>query len=272
MTKAFADLSTPMVADACVRSGVPLRAAPPGIGAVVPGHRIAGRALPARHYGSVDVFLEAFGRAGQGDVLVIDNGGRAGRGVCRRPGGAGSQGGRAGGPGGVGTAPRHARAGGDRPSGIQLRQLPARPGAAGRAGARGAGHCAVRDAPGEWRRRCLRRRRRRVVRRRRACRERCWRRRTRSGRPSANRPARSGRARRCASRRPSTTTWRGALPIRRTPSGSISGGSAAPSRSSWVPGRDMDPGAPAGHDGRDVNVYGDWPPLIGQARLNSFQH
>ncbi|MGW4424556.1 RraA family protein [Streptosporangium sp. NPDC004631] len=76
MLKAFADLSTPLVADACVRGGVPLRVAPAGIGAVVPGHRIAGRALPARHYGSVDVFLEAFGRAGQGDVLVVDNGGR----------------------------------------------------------------------------------------------------------------------------------------------------------------------------------------------------
>src|SRR6266536_449096 len=48
MLKAFADLSTPLVADACVRSDMPLRAAPPGIGAVVPGHRIAGRALPAR--------------------------------------------------------------------------------------------------------------------------------------------------------------------------------------------------------------------------------
>jgi len=77
MLKAFADLSTPLVADACVRSDVPLRAAPPGIRAVVPGHRIAGRALPARHYGSVDVFLEAFGRAEQGDVLVVDNGGRS---------------------------------------------------------------------------------------------------------------------------------------------------------------------------------------------------
>ncbi|MGH3150327.1 MAG: RraA family protein [Streptosporangiaceae bacterium] len=76
MLEDFADLSTPLVADACVRSGVPLRAAPPGIRAVVPGHRIAGRALPVRHYGSVDVFLEAFGGAGQGDVLVIDNGGR----------------------------------------------------------------------------------------------------------------------------------------------------------------------------------------------------
>ncbi|MFE5740525.1 RraA family protein [Streptomyces celluloflavus] len=77
MLKAFADLSTPLVADACVRIGVPLRAAPPGIGAVVPGHRIAGRALPARHYGSVDVFLEACGQAGEGEVLVIDNGGRS---------------------------------------------------------------------------------------------------------------------------------------------------------------------------------------------------
>src|ERR687887_221914 len=73
----FADLSTPLVADACVRIDVPLRAAPPGIAAVVHGHRIAGRALPARHYGSVDVFLEALGRAEQGDVLVVDNGRRS---------------------------------------------------------------------------------------------------------------------------------------------------------------------------------------------------
>ncbi len=57
-------------------SGATCRCAPAAIGAVVSGHRIAGRALPARHYGSVDVFLEAFSRAEQGDVLVIDNGGR----------------------------------------------------------------------------------------------------------------------------------------------------------------------------------------------------
>ncbi|MGV4927563.1 RraA family protein (plasmid) [Streptomyces sp. BHT-5-2] len=76
MLKSFAELSTPLVADACVRLGVPLRAAPPGIGAVTSGHRIAGRALPARHYGSVDIFLEAFTDARPGDVLVIDNGGR----------------------------------------------------------------------------------------------------------------------------------------------------------------------------------------------------
>jgi 4-hydroxy-4-methyl-2-oxoglutarate aldolase len=77
MLKTFADLSTPLLADACIRNDVPLRAAPPGIGAVIPGQRIAGRALAARHYGSVDGFLEAFSRAEQGDVLVIDNGGRS---------------------------------------------------------------------------------------------------------------------------------------------------------------------------------------------------
>ena len=63
------------MADACIRVGVSLRAAPPGISPVVPGSRGAGRALPARHYGSVDVFLEAFGGAEPGDVLVVDNAG-----------------------------------------------------------------------------------------------------------------------------------------------------------------------------------------------------
>lgn len=37
--------------------------------------RAQGRVLPARHFGSVDVFLEALNRASAGDVLVIDNGG-----------------------------------------------------------------------------------------------------------------------------------------------------------------------------------------------------
>ena len=72
----FGGLSTPLVADACIRARVPLRVAPPGIGAVIRGQRIAGRALPARHYGSVDMFLEAFSGAAHGDVLVVDNGGR----------------------------------------------------------------------------------------------------------------------------------------------------------------------------------------------------
>ncbi|MER6395693.1 RraA family protein [Kitasatospora sp. NPDC086009] len=76
MLKAFAELSTPLVADACVRVGVGLRVAPAGVGPVVAGRRVAGRVLPVRHYGSVDVFLEAFGAAEPGDVLVVDNGGR----------------------------------------------------------------------------------------------------------------------------------------------------------------------------------------------------
>ena len=76
MTISFAQLTTPMIADACVRLGVSAFAAPPGIRPVVPGSRVAGRVLPVRHYGSVDVFLEAYGTARPGDVLVIDNGGR----------------------------------------------------------------------------------------------------------------------------------------------------------------------------------------------------
>jgi len=55
---------------------VEVRAAPAGLGPVVPGVKLAGPVLPARHYGSVDVFLEAFGQAEPGDVLVVDNGGR----------------------------------------------------------------------------------------------------------------------------------------------------------------------------------------------------
>src|SRR5947199_7529736 len=74
----FNELSTPLIADGCLRRGVSLRLAPPGIAAVAAGAKIAGRALPARHYGSVDVFLEAFGAARPGDVLVVDNAGRTG--------------------------------------------------------------------------------------------------------------------------------------------------------------------------------------------------
>jgi regulator of RNase E activity RraA len=38
--------------------------------------RVAGAVQPARHHGSVDVFLEAIARAEPGAVLAIDNGGR----------------------------------------------------------------------------------------------------------------------------------------------------------------------------------------------------
>jgi 4-hydroxy-4-methyl-2-oxoglutarate aldolase len=76
LSRAFADLSTPLIADAALRLKIPLRITPPGIRPVTPNQRLAGPALPVRHFGSVDVFLEAMENAQSGDVLVIDNGGR----------------------------------------------------------------------------------------------------------------------------------------------------------------------------------------------------
>jgi regulator of RNase E activity RraA len=70
------DWSTPFIADACGLLGRPVRTGPPGLRPNVPGIRIAGAARPARHAGSVDVFLEAIAAAQPGDVLVIDNAGR----------------------------------------------------------------------------------------------------------------------------------------------------------------------------------------------------
>ena len=72
----FSELSTPLISDACLRLNLPIRFAPVGIGPLHENNHIAGRVLPARHYGSVDVFLEAMGSAQPGDVLVIDNQGR----------------------------------------------------------------------------------------------------------------------------------------------------------------------------------------------------
>jgi regulator of RNase E activity RraA len=76
LQNAFTTLSTPLLADACLRLKVPYRVAPAGIRPVVAGTRLAGRVLPVRHYGSVDIFLEAMHAAADGDVLVIDNQGR----------------------------------------------------------------------------------------------------------------------------------------------------------------------------------------------------
>ena len=69
-------LTTPHLADACLRVGAPVRCAPAGLRAIAPGMRCSGRTRPARHVGSVDVFLEALTGCDHGDVLVIDNGGR----------------------------------------------------------------------------------------------------------------------------------------------------------------------------------------------------
>jgi regulator of RNase E activity RraA len=72
----FAGLSTAHLADACVRAQVQVRCAPAGVKPVVAGGRLAGPALPARHVGSVDIFLEAMQGSTAGQVLVVDDGGQ----------------------------------------------------------------------------------------------------------------------------------------------------------------------------------------------------
>jgi regulator of RNase E activity RraA len=76
MSEAFSKLSTALIADACLDLGVSIYVARIGIRPLVKGWKVAGRVLPARHYGSVDIFLEAMQNAKPGDVLTIDNDGR----------------------------------------------------------------------------------------------------------------------------------------------------------------------------------------------------
>ena len=52
-------IPTAAVADALVRHDVELRLGPDDLSPVIPGVVVAGAALPVRHVGSVDVFLEA---------------------------------------------------------------------------------------------------------------------------------------------------------------------------------------------------------------------
>jgi len=68
--------STPLLADACLRLNVPVRVAPAGLRPLLPGMRAEGPVRAVRHYGSVDVFIEAISQAAAGEVLVIDNGNR----------------------------------------------------------------------------------------------------------------------------------------------------------------------------------------------------
>jgi len=72
----FSTLTTPLVADACLRLGFAMRCPPPEMLPLVSGKPIAGRALPVRHMGSVDAFLSALEGANAGDILTIDNEGR----------------------------------------------------------------------------------------------------------------------------------------------------------------------------------------------------
>ena len=70
-----AGIATAHVADACLRLGRKVRMAPPLL-PVLPDRCVIGCVRPVRHFGSVDVFLEAIAVARAGEILVIDNDGR----------------------------------------------------------------------------------------------------------------------------------------------------------------------------------------------------
>jgi 4-hydroxy-4-methyl-2-oxoglutarate aldolase len=70
------NLTTPHLADGCLRADVPIRCAPADVRPLLPGMRCAGRVRPVRHVGSIDIFFEVLQGAAPGEVLVIDNGGR----------------------------------------------------------------------------------------------------------------------------------------------------------------------------------------------------
>jgi 4-hydroxy-4-methyl-2-oxoglutarate aldolase len=76
MINRLGDLTTPHLADACLKTNTPIRCAPAGLRPLVPDMRCAGRARPVRHVGSIDIFFEALGGSAPGDVLVVDNAGR----------------------------------------------------------------------------------------------------------------------------------------------------------------------------------------------------
>lgn len=69
-------LTTAHIADACLLIGSPLVVAPSSIAPLREGMAAHGPVRPVRHYGSVDVFLEAIDVSSPGEVLVIDNRGR----------------------------------------------------------------------------------------------------------------------------------------------------------------------------------------------------
>lgn len=74
----FATLTTPHLADACIRLGLPVRCAPTGLRSMTSGTRLVGRVLPVQHVGSVDLILEALEGGAPGDVLVVDNSAKSG--------------------------------------------------------------------------------------------------------------------------------------------------------------------------------------------------
>lgn len=72
----YSTIPTATIFDASVRLGIHARIAPAGIHMITGARLVSGQAVPSRHYGSVDVFLEVINNSRKGDVLVIDNGGR----------------------------------------------------------------------------------------------------------------------------------------------------------------------------------------------------
>jgi regulator of RNase E activity RraA len=79
MLDALAALTTPHLADACIRIGALVRCGPPGLRPVAGQARFAGPAQPVRHTGSVDVILEAMGQMPPAAVLVVDDDARTDR-------------------------------------------------------------------------------------------------------------------------------------------------------------------------------------------------
>nr|WP_246717116.1 RraA family protein [Oricola nitratireducens] len=72
----LANLTTPHLADGCLVTGNPIRIAPAGLRPLVDGMTCYGRAAPVQHLGSIDIFFEAIEQLREGEVIVIDNGGR----------------------------------------------------------------------------------------------------------------------------------------------------------------------------------------------------
>lgn len=56
LREAFSSLSTPLIAEAILRLKLSVRVAPAGVHSLRAKTRLAGRVLPVRHYGSVDIF------------------------------------------------------------------------------------------------------------------------------------------------------------------------------------------------------------------------
>ena len=71
------DLTTPQIADACVRLGITLRCAPQR--AAFHGSSVCGPAVLVHHIGSVDVILEALESSPDQAVLVVDDDARTDR-------------------------------------------------------------------------------------------------------------------------------------------------------------------------------------------------